>query len=206
MVETTHSRPLTLHIHYPPRPAATDPHHAGVILLKPARRSGARLVLCPLLPPSTKGKIQLPSESWARCLAYAMDLSLEWGRVNPKEFARLQKCRRDLLLVSKSFKVSLACLRVIHCPQVSFRTLLHRFYIRTLKYGRSNRWICSTTFSYLRTRSGTRFDGYHFRLRDAGSTSSIFRPSQTTLARAPPSYKPTACSPISSALFHSCPL
>lgn len=77
----------------------------GVILLRPARHTGARLVLLPLLPPPTP-KIDLPPELWARCLRFAMDLSFEKPRVSEKNFKRLLKCRRDLILVNKSFRVS----------------------------------------------------------------------------------------------------
>lgn len=77
----------------------------GVILLKPARRTGARLVLLPLLPPQSP-KIDLPSELWGRCLRYAMDLSYEKTHVDEKSYARLLASRRDLMLVNKSFRVS----------------------------------------------------------------------------------------------------
>lgn len=76
----------------------------GAVYLNPARRSGARLVLLPLLPPPTP-KVGLPSELWRRCISFAMDLNWEKATTSPQTFSKLLKCRRDLLLVSKMFKV-----------------------------------------------------------------------------------------------------
>ena len=94
---------LAQHHHQPPVP---ESRFAGVILLKPARRSGARLVLCPLLPPPPP-KVDLPPETWARCLQFAMDLTVERTTLSPTQLAWLEQCRRSLLSVSKTFKVHL---------------------------------------------------------------------------------------------------
>lgn len=90
-------------------PGATlsDVRNSGAIYLNPARRSGARLILLPLLPPPTP-KVNLPSELWRRCISFAMDLHWERATASPQTFSRLLKCRRDLLLISKMFKVRYA--------------------------------------------------------------------------------------------------
>lgn len=87
-----------------PAPPANDGKQNGIVLLKPARRSGARLVLLPLLPPP-KAKVDLPSELWARCLHFAMDLSRERATLSSERYAKLRTSRRNLLLVNKKFKV-----------------------------------------------------------------------------------------------------
>lgn len=87
-----------------PGSLSADSRQAGAIYLNPARRSGARLVLLPLLPPP-KPKVDLPSELWRRCISYAMDLSSEKATASSQTFSRLLNSRRNLLLVSKLFKV-----------------------------------------------------------------------------------------------------
>ena len=81
-----------------------DPPYDGAILLRPARRSGARLVLLPLLPPLPP-KLDLPAELWRRCLHLAMDLSDEQATLPCTEYEYYEKCRRELPCVSKVFKV-----------------------------------------------------------------------------------------------------
>lgn len=85
--------------------SSTGAHQSGAIYLNPARRSGARLVLLPLLPPPVP-KVDLPSELWRRCITFAMDLTRERATASPQTFSRLLSRRRDLVLVSKMFKVS----------------------------------------------------------------------------------------------------
>lgn len=96
---TPHAQPVEA----PVAPPA-DGKHVGVVLLKPARRSGARLVLLPLLPPPVP-KVDLPSEIWARCLHFAMDLTRERSTLSPHAYSKLLKSRRNLLLVNKKFRV-----------------------------------------------------------------------------------------------------
>ncbi len=93
------------------KPQTSDPPYDGAVLLKPARRSGARLVLLPLLPPLPP-KVELPAEIWRRCLHFAMDLSNEQVTLPSAEYEYYEKCRRDLPCVSKVFKVC-------ECAQVS---------------------------------------------------------------------------------------
>lgn len=87
-----------------PVDAPADSQGTGVIYLNPARRSGARLILLPLLPPPAP-KVDLPSELWGRCLQFAMDLTRERATCSSQTLSRLLKCRKDLLLVNKMFKV-----------------------------------------------------------------------------------------------------
>ena len=106
--------------HTQPRDAPVDAsvgsQDSGVIYLSPARRSGARLVLLPLLPPLAP-KVDLPSELWGRCLHYAMDLTRESVVSSPQAFSKFLRSRKDLLLVSKMFKVC----RLV-CYTVAFTT------------------------------------------------------------------------------------
>ncbi|KAF8324102.1 hypothetical protein DL93DRAFT_97528 [Clavulina sp. PMI_390] len=85
--------------------ASSEP--TNVVYLKPARRSGARLILVPLLPPP-KPKADLPAELWRRCIRFAMNLDPEKHKTNSQEFSRLLRCRKELLLVSKKFKEAAA--------------------------------------------------------------------------------------------------
>jgi hypothetical protein len=96
------------------------PNHAGVVFLRPARRSGARLILLPLLPPPAP-KIDLPPELWTRCLRFAVDLSAEKRKFSPQAYSRLVRCRQDLVLVNKSFRVRLFAFvcGVIRCVCIS---------------------------------------------------------------------------------------
>lgn len=96
---TPHTQPHDASVDHP-----VDSQNAGVIYLSPARRSGARLVLLPLLPPLAP-KVDLPSELWARCLYFAMDLTRERTAPSPQILSKLLKSRKDLLLVSKMFQV-----------------------------------------------------------------------------------------------------
>jgi hypothetical protein len=86
------------------RDEPVDSQNTGVIYLNPARRSGARLVLLPLLPPPVP-KVDLPSEVWGRCLHFAMDLTRERAASSPQTFSKFLKSRKDLLLVRKMFQV-----------------------------------------------------------------------------------------------------
>src|SRR6266571_4100024 len=81
-----------------------DPLYDGAVFLNPARRSGARLALLPLLPPPPP-KVGLPAELWRRCLHFAMDLTHERTSLPRMEYERYEKCRRELPCVSKMFKV-----------------------------------------------------------------------------------------------------
>jgi hypothetical protein len=91
-------------------PMATSTYTLGPtssnVLLRPTKRSF--LLLLPLLlpvhhPPTA---VTLPAETWFRCIDFAMDLSRDiHPGMSPLEREKLERCRRDLVRVCKSFKV-----------------------------------------------------------------------------------------------------
>lgn len=76
------------------------------VLLRPTKRSF--LLLLPLLPPvhHPPKVVTLPAETWFRCIDFAMDLSRDiHPGMSPLEREKLERCRRDVVRVCKSFKV-----------------------------------------------------------------------------------------------------
>ncbi|KAF9511024.1 hypothetical protein BS47DRAFT_1471381 [Hydnum rufescens UP504] len=180
-VVRTYSSSIDALAHRHHRHPVQDTHFAGAILLNPARRSGARLVLCPLLPPPLP-KADLPSEIWARCLHFAMDLTIERAILDQSRLAWLEQCRRDLLCVSKTFRslaspILYGCIRLVtlrgleSLHSVVFTADQQWDSLRRIPFSTPGRWIQTLDISSFSSSLDTR----SAKLRADTLLSSLFR-------------------------------